>query len=420
VAWGPRRGILGHMGPAERISADMVDLSQIPGRFAGSEGERAMLHAVLKRLPGGAVGRVEGFVAHVSPALVDFLHDAALLVAGLVGFWKPWLGALLGGVLTLSLLLEGSGRMGLFRFFMPKTPSYNFVVRRKVEDGPPLGTLVIATPLDAPSAQPIDLPWIAGRRPMRAVFWAALVITAMLTLRAAAEPWGPRTLQIYVVALLVLSTGLAIGLLAHHRPGVGKDDGSGAAVLLELVRRLRDRPLPGVDVWFAFTGCGRAYQGGMEAFLDLHGKTLTDPVLVVAVDDPARMPLRAVVSEGPLFPQHHRPTGPALMERLRWAGVYVPPKDYGGSTDARAALVRGYRALALKGGDGAPSAEAAARAADVLETVGRWFADDLARVATNRPALEELARATFIDEEVTPPPQPVPEAVQPAASEGTG
>jgi hypothetical protein len=302
--------------------------------------------------------------------------------------------------------------MSIFRWLMPKHASYNFVARLK-PSAPTLGTLVISAPLDAPRWAAVELPWLRGRRPMRVTFGAALVVTAMLVLRALAEPWGPRTLQIYVIALLVLATGMALGMTAHRRAGDGRDDGSGVAALLELARRLRDEPLPGVDVWLAFTGCGRAYHGGMTAFLDLHARTLVDPVLVVAVDDPGRMPLRAVTSEGPLFPQHHRPTGPALMERLRWAGVIVPPNDLAGTTDAYVALTRGYRALAVRGGEGPVSPEATARATDVLETVALWFADDLARVASNRPALQELARATTdIDEEPTPPPSPPPEAVE--------
>jgi hypothetical protein len=228
-----------------------------------------------------------------------------------------------------------------------------------------------------------------------------VVVTAMLALWSLAEPVGTRTFEIYVIALIILASGMALGMLAHRRPGDGKDDGSGPSVVLELVRRLRDQPVPHLDVWFAFTGCGRAYQTGMEHFLALHSKTLVDPVLVIALDDPGRMPLRAVVSEGPLFPQRHRPTGPALIERLGWAGVLVPAIDLTDATDARTAMLQGYRALAVCGGEGPASPEAAGRAADVLETMARWYADDLARIAISKPGLEQLARATT---EVTPRP----------------
>jgi hypothetical protein len=225
------------------------------------------------------------------------------------------------------------------------------------------------------------------------VFGAVLIVDTMLVLRTLAEPWGPRTLELYVSALAVLAVTVIAGSVMH-RLGEGSDDGGGPATLIELMRRFREIPVPGVDVWFAFTGCGHAHQGGMHAFLTLHEKTLPEPCLVVALDAPARPPLRAVVSEGSLLAQHHRSTGPALVERLRWAGVAVPPIDRGGATDARAALVRGYRALALSGGDGRANPGAVERAADVVENIVRWYGEDLARVADVRPALQDLARAT--------------------------
>jgi len=62
----------------------------------------------------------------------------------------------------------------------------------------------------------------------------------------------------------------------------------------------------------------------------------------------------------------------------------------------------GYRAIGLVGGEGPATAEATRRAVEVAETMARWFGDDLARVATNRSALQELARATT--ESTTPVP----------------
>ncbi len=383
----------------ERIAADMNVLSKIPGRFAGSEGERAILHAVRERLPGGLAGRIEGFVAHVAPSLVLGLHDLCLVLAGILGFWKPHIALAFAAVTTLSLMAEGAGKTSLFRWMLPKWASYNLVVRRKAESA--LGTVIFAAPLDAPGWR-FSLPWVRGQRAMRVTFAAAITITVMLLLRSLGETGGPRTREIYVVSLIILALGFGLGLLAHRRQGSGVDEASGPAALLELMRQFRDRPIPGVDLWFAFTGCGRAYQGGMEAFLQLHQKTLVDPVLVISFDDPGRPPLQAAVAEGPLFPQHHRPTGPALVERLSWAGVMISPVDRVGISDARAALNQGYRAIGLVGGEGTASPEATRRAAEVAETMARWFGDDLARVADNRTALQELARSTT--ESATPIP----------------
>lgn len=395
----------------------MAEFSRVERRFAGSEGEREMLHAVRRRLPEGLVGRIEPFVSHTSPALVAAVHDLILVVAGLLGLWRPWAGLPFALLVTGALVAEGTGRTSAVRWLMPMSPSYNFVVRPRV--GPSQGSIVFTTPLDSAPIEPMDLPWLRRIRPMRATLAAATLITAMLSLRTLAEPWGPRTFELYVIALVVLAGAMALGIVAHRRPGPGTDDGSGAAALLELMRRLDQEPIPGVDVWFAFTGCGRSYQGGIQAFLTLHTRALRDPALICSVVEPGRVALRAVVSEGPLYPQAHRPTGPALIERLRWAGVGVPSVDHPDPSDARAARVMGFRAISFRGGDGTSSAEATARATDVLETVARWYADDLARIAVSRPALEQLAKATVdpenTDEEAraalardgtTPPPPP--------------
>lgn len=368
----------------------MRSLSEVPHRWAGSEGERAMLHAVRARLPEGADTRIEGFVSHVSPAFILSLHLGLLLACGLLGYWMPKAAAALCAIVTLSLLGEATGRFAILRHLFPKAASYNLVLRQPAEEA--LGAVVLSAPLDVPAWRPTRRRWQRWR-PLQPVFAAAFVVLAMLVLRSLSQPWGPVLIELYVLALLVFVGAILVGAILQRR-GEGTDSGGGPAALVELARRFRAAPVPGVDVWIAFTGCGHAWQGGMDAFLALHARSLPDPCLVVALDDPTRPPLHAVVSEGPLFAQHHRPTGPALVERLRWAGVHVPAVDRGVATDARAALIRGYRAVAFSGEDGAPSPEAAEQVADVLENLVRWYGEDLVRVADVRPSLRELAEAT--------------------------
>ncbi|MCO4743370.1 MAG: hypothetical protein KC912_01190 [Proteobacteria bacterium] len=378
----------------ERMGADLEALAAVQGRYAGSEGEREMLHAVQQRLDPRATAKTEGFVAHLSPAFSIGMHASLLLAGGILGFWKPYLGVLLTAFVTASLLGEGTGRYALLRWPFPTAASYNLVVRQPPET-PAIGAIVIAAPLDAPRWRAMDRRRWPSWRPMKLVFAAALVVLTLNTLRTFGEVWGSRTLEIYVVALLVLAATVAFGAVSH-RAGDGKDDASAPVVALELVRRVIEHPVAGLDVYVAFTGCSKAFQGGMSAFLQLHRNTLPEPCLVVALDDPGSAPLLAAVSEGSLFAQHHRPTGPALVERLSWAGVRVPGVDRGGATDARAASNAGYRALALVGGGGEPDVESAEHAANVVETLVRWYAHDLARVPEDREALAELARLNEI------------------------
>lgn len=377
-----------------RLRDDLAFLSAVAHRHAGSEGEREMLHRVRSRLPEGVEGRIQGFVAYPSPAFVVGVHAASLLCSGLLGLLQPHLAAVLCFGITMSLVAEGTGRWSLLRWLLPKSASYNLIVRLPAPRRA-LGTVVVSAPLDVPRWRPDRPTWL--RRPMRPVVAAALVVTGLLVLRALAEPWGRPTQGMYVASLVVLGVSVLLAAIAHRRTGGAHPDASGPAALLELVRRLRRDPPEDVDVWAVFTGCGHAYQNGMHAFLAVHERRLVDPVLVVATDDPGRAPLGAVVSEGPLWPQHHRPTGPALVERLRWAGVRIPVVDTPGVTDARAATARGYRALALAGGRLASTPASTAWAVDVLVALIDMYAADLAQVPEVSPLLQRLVAAPAVE-----------------------
>ncbi len=383
------------MGPVERIAADMAALSTLSGRIAGESGERDMLTRVRDRLPplpDGVAPRSEGFVAHTAPALSLGLHAALLLLAGVIGAFWPAPAAIVAGAVTLSYLIEGAGRVGPIRWWLPLSPSYNLVIKQPAA-GRALGALVLVTPLDAARKRPLEGRWLLGRRPGRLLLVAGFVVTVLLGIRVA-EPWGPRATWFYAGAMSVVAMSVALGARWWGWAGDGRDDASGPAAMMELIRKFSADPVPGIDVWYAFVANGHAYQAGTSAFLELHRNALPEPTLVVSMRAPARGQLRATQSEGTLFSQPHRATGPALLERLGWAGVSVPVVDFGGASDARAASVLGFRAVGLTGGYDAPTAEQAAHAVEVVETAARWYAADLATVAHDRPQLAELARAT--------------------------
>lgn len=378
----------------DRVREDLDALSGVPHRHAASEGERAMLHQVKSRLPEGVQGRIQGFVAYPSPAFVVGAHAAALLLSGLLGVLYPHVAAALCGIATVSLVAEGTGKWSLLRWLLPKSASYNLVVHLPARDKA-LGAVVVAAPLDVPRWKPERPRWL--RRPTRPVVGAAVIVTGILLLRALAEPWGRPTQGMYVASLLILGAAVSLAVIAHRRLGGVHEDASGPAALLELIRRVQHEPRDNMDVWAVFTGCGHAYQNGMHAFLAVHRRRLVDPVLVVALDDPGRSPLGAVVSEGPLWPQHHRPTGPALIERLRWAGAKIPVVDTPNVTDARAAMLMGYRAIALAGGEEPSRAESTVWAVDVMDAMLDMYGNDLAQVPEVSPALHRVVRAEAVE-----------------------
>lgn len=367
-----------------RIAEELAELNEVGHRYAGSEGERRMLHQVRNRLPNELVGRIEGFVAFTSPEAIVLVHAAALLGAGVLGFFQPIWGALLCGLVTSHLILESSGGRSMLRWALPKSASYNLVTRIEPEQS--LGTVVITAPLDTPRWRPTRAEWL--RRPLRLVVLAAFAVTVLLSMRAFAEPWGRPTQGIYVVSLGVLAGAVLLTAVAQRRTRGSRTDASAPVALLGLLRSLQSHPLEGVSVFGVFTGCAHAYQNGMAAFLAMHGDLLKGPVLVVALDEPGRAPLGAVVSEGPLYPQHHRPTGPALVERLRWSGERVPETDHTSVTDARVAMLWGYRALGLVGaGEDESTPESVQRTTDFLARLVRLYEGDLARVEPADPAV---------------------------------
>ena len=367
------------------IEADLEALA-VEHRYACTAAERRMLEVVRDRLPAGTASRAEGLVAHPLPLLILGVHGILMLGSGAFGWWYPGLGALGCLLVTFSLLGEGTGRAALLRVWLPAQPSYNLVVP-PAAGAEELGSVVIAVPMDVPRARAPKIRW--WRRPALGVFASGILLTGLLLLRAVNEPLGRALTGLYALSLAVSAAAATGVFLARREPRRASADAGGPAAALELYRRFQQRPLPGVHTWFVFTGAGRAHQEGMTTFLQLRGERLPRPVLVLSLQDVGQAPLQAVVTEGPLWPQHHRPTGPALVERLRWAGVRLPLLDRPEPSDARAAMLLGYRALGLAGGGGESTPDGVRRAADVAETMLRWYRDDLARLPSDR---SEVAR----------------------------
>ena len=129
-------------------------------------------------------------------------------------------------------------------------------------------------------------------------------------------------------------------------------------------------------------------------------------MFVLTLADPGKRPLGATVAEGRLWSEPHRATGPAMVERLRWSGVDLPPVVAHTPTDARAATQRGYRALALLGGRESTTPEDTHWAVEVAEAICRLYAEDVQRMPELRPALRRLMRG----EEAAPVSPPAPES----------
>jgi hypothetical protein len=372
---------------SQALAAGLQALRAVEGRFATTEHERRMLEAVRARLPDDLVCRTEGFVGHGSPIVVLGVHGLIALAGGVLGYSYPSFGALICLVALLLLVGEGTGRLPVLRWWLPRSPSYNLVVPPADPEADATGTVVLSTPLDIPRARTWRPSWL--RRPMAGVLASTVLMSVLLVLRSLAEPWGRPLFLLYLASGAVLVVTVALAWVSRRESRQVRSDAGGVAVTLEVLRRLQDDPIPGLQVWTVFTGCGRAHQEGMDAFLSLRGARLPEPLFVLSLHEVARAPLKAVASEGQLWAQHLRPTGPALVERLGWSGVRVPLVDRAEPSGARIAMLAGYRSLCLTGGQANPSLREAERAAEVTETLMRWYAQDLGRVEAHRIGLTD-------------------------------
>lgn len=361
-------------------------LSEVVPRLAGSVGERAMLDAVAGMLPESLEKRVEGFVGRKRPVAYFGAHLLGLIVGGFCGFWSPLIAAFICGVLTVSLAGEWTGQFKVFRWVLPRVSSYNLVARIRADE--PIGSVVIVAPLDM-SRWRLSPPTWLRRWTIQSVFLSGVVVTALIALRSMAPSFGLWGLRFYVISLVILVVVALSGAVLHRRTSDQTVDASAPASLVQLAQRLHEGPSLDLDVWMAFTGCRYAFHGGMEAFLRRHRRSLVGPALVIGLDEPGAGALLAAVSEGALWPRQHRPTGPALMERLRWAGLDVAEVDLPRSTDAHQASLIGFRSLSLVGAGGESSPESESKVADVLKVLIEWYSVDLAHLRTSSSRIKE-------------------------------
>jgi hypothetical protein len=67
-------------------------------------------------------------------------------------------------------------------------------------------------------------------------------------------------------------------------------------------------------------------------------------------------------------------------------------------------MLLGYRALALAGGGGESTPDGVRRAADVAETMLRWYRDDLARLPSDRSEVARWAGEPTTQDQTAPAP----------------
>jgi hypothetical protein len=129
------------------------------------------------------------------------------------------------------------------------------------------------------------------------------------------------------------------------------DPGYAASTAARIRRKVTmnvDRELIEKEVWFVATGAEEAGSVGMKAFLAKHGHDLSDAI-IVNLDTVGAGALAYITREG-MAGRHEadRRLVGATRRAVREADLPVKGREYrGSSTDATAALVRGFRAMSL-------------------------------------------------------------------------
>ena len=253
-------------------------------RRSASEGERRAAEWISERLAAeGVPARVEEEPAVGSMPLPLGLLSAAGVVAALGGRKLAPLGLLAAA----GIVDDVSGGPHVFRRLLPHRTTYNVVG----ESGDPAAeqTLVFVAHHDAAQGGLIYRPELQRLIADRFPGWYAKQETSPQMLRlvaagpALAALGGPlRKLGLGISA----ASALAFADIATRTVVPGANDNlTAVAVLLELARLLRERPVEGVRVLLVSTGSEESFMEGMRGWVKRHGPSL----------DPART--RVVVLE---------------------------------------------------------------------------------------------------------------------------
>lgn len=309
----------------------------------------------------GMEASVEGAVCPPLTQHILFVHGAAALLACVLSPFTPGIGALMGGLVTLSFWGELRGRPRLLRGLLMKRLSGNMIARMRLE--PSRAALVLVAHADVASASQHFRPWVKRftshrEMPGRTLHPGSLVLVAgVVQTVAAVSLWVSEDLSQWVLGGLLGAALVQLGLTVLavdwwlSPPVEGAiDNASGLAVAWGVAEALAQSPLKHTEVWLLATGDREPECGGMRAFLHQSAYMFDrSNAFFVNVDDVGRGDLHYAIAEGRWDERPYRPTLPALAERLALRPEFaaVAETKLVGTTDAGIATDWGFRAITL-------------------------------------------------------------------------
>jgi Peptidase family M28 len=342
---------------AERLREQVTELASIH-RPSASEGERQAAEWVAGRLTEhGARAQVETGRAHGSYWVPLTLLSIGAALGALAGGRSRVAGGLLAGAAAAGVWDDITGGKHYARRVLPKRDTFNVVAEMGPEDAP--RTVVLVAHHDAAKSGLIfhpAIPAFVWRRFPALIERSDTSPPVMFpvfggpALAAVGSLAGSRAARI---AGGLVSTGAAavIGQIGCTKvvPGAN-DNATGVVALLEVARRLAERPTTGVRILLVSTGSEESFMEGMRAFMDRHGPSLPQrDTFVLAVDTVGSPHLTAIRGEGMLVMNEYPRAGLDLVDRVaEELGIWLFPNlRLRNATDGLIALKQGYPSACL-------------------------------------------------------------------------
>jgi hypothetical protein len=340
-----------------RLAAELAELAAIH-RPSASEGERRAAEWIVERLRGaGAPARIEAEPAHGDYWLPLALASAVGAAGAVIGRRSRITGAALSALAAAGVWDDITGGAHHVRRLLPRRETFNVVAETGPADA--RRTVVLVAHHDAAKSGLIfhpGIPAFAWRHfpsliersdTSPPLMWPVFAGPA---LAAAGSLTGSRALR---TAGGIVSAGAAavFAQIGSTRVVPGANDNATAVIgLIELARRLAERPTESVRVMLVSTGSEESFMEGMQAFMRRHAPSLPRAdTFFLAVDTIGSPHLTAIRGEGMLYMNEYPREGLALVDSVAAdLGIRLFPNlRLRNATDGLHALKQGYPCACL-------------------------------------------------------------------------
>ena len=326
---------------------------RLPHRGGITDNERLAADYLLKRFNESTpLAQKEDFYSiDAYPYLFALYYLDFSVAVTVLAIWWPWIALVYGFVSFLMYLAEFTGYSVMSRF-MPHYETQNVLARFPCDS--PERLVVVTAHYDSPKAMPWTAPGPARR--LRLVHMLLVCCMVLMLVSCAADGFGvfqdldvrigPITRWTGATILLAAAAALYTGARASSFTRGANNNASGAALLLSLAERFREKPLESSEVWLVATGSKEMWLSGMrQLFRGLEvDKASTQFLNVTGIGSGT---LRYVTGEGML---HVYPAGRELVKiaESHAAEFSARPMVYRGlPTDALIPMARGYNAMTV-------------------------------------------------------------------------